>query len=329
MRSSRSAWFACLALIPCYWAAATWPFAVESPHWRPNTVTVGSSGANFETNSRLVGDGATIVRAARAAGAMEVALRVQTADPQQGGPARIVELGIDHERANLTIGQDHADLVVRVRRTGSDPSGTPPLVLPDLFALDPAQSQGSRDITLEIEAARLAVRCATTGAAAESATADVFSAWDPDPILILGDSPVGERGWRGRIELARITAGTQVFELLGPSATRSPSDVLWLPARLRRVIDRYGFPPLDALEVLVNVLGFLPIGWLAVRAGCRRVAAVLLGLAVSVSMEVAQVFFAERIPAATDLLANTLGAWIGAWIAQRGSGPSPTRVRSS
>lgn len=329
MRSSRSAWFACLALIPCYWAAATWPFAVESPQWRPNTVTVGPAGATFAANSRLVGDGAQVVQAARAAGAMQIVLRIGTVDPEQAGPARILELGIDHERANFTIGQDHADLVVRVRRAGSDPSGTPPLVLPNLFAADANLSTGGREIILDIEAARLAVRCTTTGAATATAAAVAFASWDTDPVLILGDSPVGERGWRGRIDFARITAGNRVFELLDPAVTRSPSAVLWLPARLRRVIDRYGFPPLDALEVLVNVLGFLPIGWLAVRAGWRRGTAVLLGFAVSVSMEVAQVFFAERIPAVTDLLANTLGAWIGARLVYVGSGSSPTRARSS
>jgi len=59
-------------------------------------------------------------------------------------------------------------------------------------------------------------------------------------------------------------------------------------------------------------------GW---REGlaCRGplVTAVLLGLALSLATEATQIFSHRRFPSATDVVTNTTGALVGAWLATR------------
>lgn len=84
-------------------------------------------------------------------------------------------------------------------------------------------------------------------------------------------------------------------------------------------------------EMAANVLLFLPMGWLTVRAvGATRagaVAAVLGAGALSVGVELAQVFAHGRIASATDVVLNLAGAALGAAIALRtAAGQRPVGV---
>ncbi len=93
--------------------------------------------------------------------------------------------------------------------------------------------------------------------------------------------------------------------------------VLTPPWRVQR------FDRLFWKDVVVNVLGFVPFGfavyaWL--RINCRRtprsaiVAAVLLGGAISLAIELLQVYLPTRDSSLTDVTDNVLGTWIGALI---------------
>ena len=80
------------------------------------------------------------------------------------------------------------------------------------------------------------------------------------------------------------------------------------------------FHPAVVTETLANFLAFIPIGYLAVRSfasGMKRplLLAGLVGLAASFSIEVYQLFCAQRVPASTDLIFNTAGAVLGAHLA--------------
>lgn len=60
---------------------------------------------------------------------------VATANPMQGGPARIVSLSRDPEQCNFTLGQGETDLVFRLRTPLTGKNGTnPALIVPNIFA---------------------------------------------------------------------------------------------------------------------------------------------------------------------------------------------------
>ncbi|MCD7822218.1 MAG: VanZ family protein [Clostridiales bacterium] len=65
-----------------------------------------------------------------------------------------------------------------------------------------------------------------------------------------------------------------------------------------------------------NIIGFLPLGGWMVWRDCRcplwKAAAV--GLALSVTIEASQYVFSVGITSVSDLMTNTLGAWLGGWM---------------
>lgn len=97
--------------------------------------------------------------------------------------------------------------------------------------------------------------------------------------------------------------------------TLSPMDFAW-PARWYVVW--WG----DASDMPANVLFFMPVGYLFVLARDpakpRPVwAATLLGLATSLCIEASQQFLPVRMTSLTDVVANSIGAAIGAWMCMR------------
>jgi len=85
-------------------------------------------------------------------------------------------------------------------------------------------------------------------------------------------------------------------------------------------------------DVSLNVVAFLPFGLLGAHAVPRTagrsrrhvLVVTLLGFVLSVSAEALQVFTRNRIPSSTDVAANALGAWIGAWMwLRRGPAEKP------
>ena len=79
-------------------------------------------------------------------------------------------------------------------------------------------------------------------------------------------------------------------------------------------------------SVALDVLFFLPFGviggliqrhWSTQPRARRLLAVTLLGFLLSMGIETLQVFTRDRIPSSTDLVANTLGAGLGAWAVLR------------
>ena len=111
----------------------------------------------------------------------------------------------------------------------------------------------------------------------------------------------------------------------------SPLWVLWhsWPVRLNRF---------EAKDIAVNILVYLPLGFFAFaafaaiwRTWVAAVAALLAAIALSLSMELAQLFVVGRIASALDVAVNTLGAaagivagWI--WRTHHRASESPMRA---
>jgi len=80
-------------------------------------------------------------------------------------------------------------------------------------------------------------------------------------------------------------------------------------------------PPLAAPDVLINVLLYVPFGYL--YASSRRgrgpgfLRGVILALGLSIVTELTQVYSHARFPSATDVALNAAGASIGLHLARR------------
>lgn len=78
-------------------------------------------------------------------------------------------------------------------------------------------------------------------------------------------------------------------------------------------------------DVALNVAIFIPIGWGLRRAAWRLdraprtlvLGAVILAAAFSLAMEAVQVWLPNRYSSLADVLANTIGAAVGAWMESR------------
>jgi len=105
---------------------------------------------------------------------------------------------------------------------------------------------------------------------------------------------------------------------------------LWIPERYevlqKRVLelDPIGISDLD--DIVVNIFGFVPFGFIAYQY--RRLArpdgrvgnlvwAVCVGATISVAIELTQVWLPNRTSSINDLFTNTLGTFLGALLARR------------
>jgi glycopeptide antibiotics resistance protein len=78
-----------------------------------------------------------ISRRIAAANSFTLLVDATSASPKQSGPARLVSISSDPHHSNLTIGQEGADLVVRVRSAFTGNNGiSPEFVVPDVFQRD-------------------------------------------------------------------------------------------------------------------------------------------------------------------------------------------------
>ncbi len=91
-------------------------------------------------------------------------------------------------------------------------------------------------------------------------------------------------------------------------------NVLWIP------FSGLVFSAATLVETGINVLAFIPIGYLLVRSLPPAIArplllALLLGLCCSISAELYQLFCRDRVPSTTDVLTNVAGTVLGARMA--------------
>jgi glycopeptide antibiotics resistance protein len=87
--------------------------------------------------------------------------------------------------------------------------------------------------------------------------------------------------------------------------------VQWFPFRS---------PPVKAIDVVGNILLYVPFGYAWLRASPsrgRQWHAAALAFALSVVVEWSQLYSHSRFPSVQDVLCNVCGAWLGAWLAAR------------
>lgn len=127
-----------------------------------------------------------------------------------------------------------------------------------------------------------------------------------------------DRNSRGRVHQARLAFGLWSVIIVAATVPWTSfvghthwQKVQWIP---------FVTPPVKMLDILGNVLLYLPFGYGFVRAFPPRIsplrAAALAGT-LSFAVEWSQLYSHSRFPSVQDVLCDVLGAWLGASWATR------------
>ncbi len=78
-------------------------------------------------------------------------------------------------------------------------------------------------------------------------------------------------------------------------------------------------PPIKLVDIVVNVLLYMPFGYWFLRSAGRRRAGLAVACAgiLSLVTEWTQLYSHSRFPSLTDVTCNVIGAAVGVWIAQQ------------
>ncbi len=317
------AWWLLWPLLAAYLFVGWYPFEWEWPVLRyTNHAERGADNAlEFPHAGIARTDGApSWLPEAIAQSAVQVALQVRTTHPHQIGPARIFTISSDTSHRDLTLGQDGSALEVRLRTPGSNWNGIPVSSVRGVF-----DDSAWHDIEVSVRNAMLTVAIDGVVRLQRALKTQSLAGWKTDYPLLLGNERTFDRPWEGEIRVARAGPPDAMLDYLAPGALEIPR-AYYLP---REQASRYQVIPFRnrfhnaselrsaARDWTINLLGFVPLGMLLVALLPRR--RVLLGVAlacfaVSLCIEMGQVFLVGRSPSSEDLLFNTLGGTLGGWL---------------
>ncbi len=248
---------------------------------------------------------------------VEVEVEARPYRPRQTGPARILTVSRSTSLRNLTLGQEGADLIIRLREPGRDLNGEPAYTVPGVLG----DGEFHR-ILVSIAGSRFRADVDGRTVLEDTLPGNPLEGWDPAYRLLLGNEVGGQRPWLGEIRSATVRTGGKAFEY-------AEKEALSLPGRYWAMGPAPSFPERnpgapagggagpsmgDVADWVVNFLGFLPLGGVLVLMW-RRISipgAVFFCVLVSLAVEAGQIFVAGRDPHLCDILMNTLGGLAGA-----------------
>lgn len=284
---------------------------------------------------------------------VEVHLAPETND--QRGPARIVSYSLDTQHRNFTLGQDGDALVLRLRTTATDLNGSrPQLDVPGVFAPGVA-----RHIIITYDGTLEKVFIDGRPAHTDTALTGRMTSWDPDYQFLLGNELTGNRPWRGELYLVALynRALTEAEVQRNYANATAPETVprirtglvSHLPLNettegpIRDRIKETGVGELEnaayqgfvqtlfgrfpghfyTSDMVINVLGFMPLPFLTYQLFTRRFRSTLtgvyglpclIGLTISAGIEFGQQFTLYRNTNFWDIIYNVSGTMAGAML---------------
>jgi hypothetical protein len=297
-------WLVCGLLFVAL-VAAWAPFRFEAPVWRRDGPTRTAGALHFDGRAVLASDVAVrpVIAEAKQDDRLRVQLDARSASPDQSGPARLLAISESVYSADVMVGQDEADLVVRLRRPDSGPDGEPAFRVDGVFA-----DEQWHAIDLDITPSSIALWVDGVAVVSQPAVR-ALAAWDEAHTVSLGDEASGDRGWRGDIRGARLSSDDDTVDLVAVSALHAPDDLV-VSDRVRLLGQ---LAPQDPpLWNITRVAGWAVIGFVArPRRARSRLALLLFPLALTLG----KVFFAGRDPRLSDVVLSVVGLVIGAGLA--------------
>jgi len=290
---------------------AYFPFAWSPPHTVRNQVTRSADGSlRFgQMNYARTSGTPAWLNDVRTSGRIQIQLEASPQSLRQD--ASMMMLASDYWDTDFAIGQDHSDLMVWLRRPGSDANGDPPFVIRGVL-----QPQRWTSVNLILLRGDLRINVGGRTRLTEHLPADSLQAWGQGQIA-LGDEVHGGGPWQGQIRLAQVRTSGHAVDYVRPGALSIPASYLFLPNHIEP------FPPKDLkswLTVFLHMLSFIPVGFLIVLARkppVRPVPATLLAAALAVVLAAGKFLFYGRHAAVADIVAEAAGGLLGALLAWR------------
>jgi VanZ family protein len=289
---------------------AYFPFDWDPPGAVRNDVTRSADGSlHFGEQNRAHTPGTPIwLPVARKSGSVQVHLVVNPTSealPQ----ASIMMLASDFWHTDFALGQNHSSLLVWLRRPGSTNNGDPPYSVGGVFQ---AHHWTTVDFVLRGSVLSIAVDGATR--TTSPLPADPVRDWTAGQVA-LGGEVHGGGPWQGQIRHAAVSTPGYAVDYVSPGALSVPARYFYLPDHIAP------FPPPTLAEwliLLLHLLSFIPVGFLIVWARTppvRLLPATLLAAALAVALAAGKFFFHARHMAVADIVVQTTGALLGAWLA--------------
>ncbi|HEX6445334.1 MAG TPA: hypothetical protein VF053_09625 [Streptosporangiales bacterium] len=306
---------ACMLLLAV--VEAYWPF-----HWDPpGTVTnevrrTAGGGLGFgDRNAARTAGTPPWVATVRRTGRVDVELVARPAYPQHYPDTSIMMLASDSWHTDFAIGQDGEDLLLWLRRTGTNTDGDPAFVVANAFP------HGRWvDVRVTVRDDRLRVGVDGTTRLRERLRPGSLGTWEPG-LMVLGDEAHGGRPWQGEIRRAVVRTDGGSVDYARPGALETPRRYFYLPDHVSP------FPPFDRTEwfaLVVHLFSFVPVGFVLVLIRRRRtrrsmevLVAVAIALGIAAVLAGGKLLFSERHLAAADLVVQSAGAFVGAYVAAR------------
>jgi VanZ family protein len=290
---------------------AYFPFAWSPPRTVRNQVTRSTDGSlRFgQMNYARTSGTPAWLNDVRTSGGIQIQLEASPQSLRQD--ASMMMLASDYWDTDFAIEQDHSDLMVWLRRPGSDANGDPPFVIRGVL-----QPQRWTSVDLILLRGDLRIDVGGRTRLTEHLPAHSLQAWGQGQIA-LGDEVHGGGPWQGQIRLARVRSPGYAVDYVRPGALSIPVNYFYLTDHIEP------FPPTGLkswLTVFLHMLSFIPVGFLIVlarRPPVRPVPATLLATALAVVLAAGKFLFYGRHAAVADIVVESAGGLLGAVLAWR------------
>jgi hypothetical protein len=304
---------ALLGMIILLVVIAYYPFAWDPPRTVRNDVTRSAGGAlrlGDMNYARTPGTPAWLPRV-RTSGDVAIRVDFNPQSPQANSQASVMMLASDFWHTDFAIVQSGSDLLVYLRRPGSDAGGGPPYVIHGVLR---QQRWNSVTVMLRRDELRLAVGGRIR--LAQHVPADSTGEWGPGQIA-LGNEVHGGTAWLGRVRLAEVRTPAHAVDYVRPGALSIPDSYWYLPDHIQP------FPPTylgQWLLAFLDLLSFIPLGFLIVwarRPPVSPLSATALAAGFALLLAAGKFLFHARHTSLVNVLMEIAGALLGALLAWR------------
>lgn len=302
-----------LGTLLIYWYFGFHPFNLQLP------IEIESNSASYHKLDGFHFNGSGIgytpnppkwLKSAIAESKLDIKLEFQTTKIDQNGPARILTISKDLHHRNLTIGQEGADLVLRIRTQLSSQNGYPPYRFKNVLKVKEWQR-----LHISITPNKLNIVVNNVENISNFMPPNPLSQWSSDYKLAIGNELTNNRPWQGMIRHAVFKSGDQKIDYATKANLYFPKYLVLVNASYHLIPfseDTLSFKPI--VDWVINLLGFIPLGFLIMIFTKNQLTvckAIIICTLLSLSIEIGQLFLIRRSTEVEDVILNTFGGFLG------------------